>query len=205
MSFLRVLFCPVKALGSVTINGTPITRGETIQQFGELRIDLGTFRQDDVVLYNDAQQWTPVTVEGNILVFSMQSNGKYFIYNNARKVVFDFAVNIGQDFIIDYIAGFNSANPDTPGAILESGNKYWQRASQGRNGTYTFWVKSTGTDITNLSVTSTNNVAVTKRLYVDDLGVEYVRIYTTYANCEEGKPASISVGNVLVSYIETII
>ena len=200
MSYSRVLCYPVKALGSVTINGSIITRGETIQQFGELRIDLGTYRQDDIVLYNDAIKWSPVSVEGNVLVFNMQSNGKYFMYDNARKIVFDFTVNIGQDFIISEILRSSNTPPYPPTASLADG-RYWQGTIPKSYGNFIFYVKSSGADISELALSSSKDIDAKVMPKDPSLGNDYLRVYTDLSNIEVGESYDVKVGNVLVAFI----
>lgn len=189
MSFSRVLCYPVKALGSVTINGSVITRGETIQQFGELRIDLGTYRQDDIVLYNDAQQWTPVSIEGNVLVFSILSNGKFYIYDNARKVVFEFTNNNQQDFTIESV-GSVSYGEYTPIAF----GIYYQWPIKHTEGWY-FGVRSTGTSLDDLEVTTNNGTVVWSEEWREEFGRSF-----KLTNNDLSRPIEIRVGNVLVVY-----
>lgn len=204
MSFLRVLFYPVKALGSVTINGYVITRGETIQQFGELKIDLGTYRQDDIVLYNEGQQWTPVSIEGNILVYSLMSNGNFFIYDNARKIVFDFTNNMQQDFTIDRICDYNLSTPDMPGTVIRKGSYRQEATWRKSTGAMQTWVISTGNKIDTLELTCTNGEAkfLTK---ASELGDDTVRVILSLVTAETGKPSSIYLGDVLIVYVEDII
>lgn len=203
MSSSREHCYPVKALGSVTINGSIITRGETIQQFGELRIDLGTYRQDDIAVYNDAIPWSPVSIEGDVLVFNMQSNGKYFIYDNARKIVFDFSVDVGQDFFIDALYGYNQENPLIPGNLLRSGT-YAQLDTRTKSSTLPLWVKSTGTGIASLDLSATNNAEVSLRTKSDEYGDDYIFFNVKFHDSVVGSPVSVYVGNVLVVYIERL-
>lgn len=203
MSFLRELCYPVKALGSVTINGTSIARGETIQQFGELRIDLGSYRQDDIVLYNDAIQWSPVSVEGNVLVFNMQSNGKYFIYDNARKIVFDFTVNNSQDFTIEFVATTENTPPYRIDAIV-SRYTYNQRNVQYTWQYYAFYVKSTGSSLQDLDVTSSTSATVSITEKDPEYGDDYLRIGVYYAGFKEGDKIDVKVGNVLVAFLTLV-
>lgn len=203
MSSLRELCCPVKALGSVTINGSVIARGETIQQFGELRIDLGTYRQDDIVLYNEGQQWTPVSIEGNVLVYSLMSNGKFYIYDNARRLVFDFSNNMQQDFTIARLYAYNTSSSGVPGPITE-GHPYrqlklWRKSA----GTMQIWVESTGTSIATLEPSSTNGSAGIGSK-APELGDDICHLRLSFANAEVGKPSSLYLGDVLVAYIEEI-
>lgn len=198
MSYSRVLCYPVKALGSVSINGTPITRGETIQQFGELRIDLGTYRQDDIVLYNDAQQWTPISIEGNVLVFNVQSNGKFYIYDNARKVVFDFANDMQQDFTIDSVYRFNQSDFSLREKL--SSATYAQISYLARYGYDFIAVHSRYTDISALDLITSQGTTfykMDKPSTYDDTWF-FFRIDKT--DKVAGDTYSASLGNVLVAF-----
>lgn len=198
MSFSRVLCYPVKALGYVSINGSPITRGETIQQFGELRIDLGTYRQDDIVLYNNAQQWTPVSIEGNVLVYNVQSNGKFYIYDNARKVVFDFTNDMQQDFTIDSVYRFNESDYSLRDKL--SSGRYAQINYRTQYGPDLIAVHSRSTDISALELSAEQGVTFVKMTPPSSYDNTWVFFRANKQDKEVGDTYSVSLGNVLVAF-----
>lgn len=197
MSFLRVLCYPVKALGSVTINGSVITRGETIQQFGELRIDLGSYRQDDIALYNDAQQWTPVSVDDNVLVFNLQSNGEFYIYDNARRIVFDFSNDMLQDFAIDEVRQYDFDNQEmrqlwSKGSYAQvQWSKDWERVGVA--------VKSNGKVINELAVSGSPGATVVARSPLEGYDDTWRFLTWVKPDKQPGEQIQIKVGNVLVA------
>lgn len=186
-----MLCYPIKALGSVTINGAPITRGETIQAFGELRVDIGTYRMDEISVWNNNQRWTPVSIEGNVLVFNLQSNGEFLIFVNSRRLIFDFRNDMRQDFSISRILFWRNKDEGLP---IISERTYVQAAiTESYYNKRALTVESLGTSLEDLAVRIVGGDAV-------DIVREGTSIHFNWSNYASSVPVSIYVGDVLVGY-----
>lgn len=154
--------------------------------------------------YNDQQEWAPIEVEGNVIVYSLQSNGTFRLLDASRKLVFEFQNDMQQDFTIDSILGYNNDESTFPGGVLVKGS-YHQLASWSKgSGALQFWVLSTGTDISSLQLSCTNGLA--KDLAMDEsLGSRYRRIVLDLSSGVIGSPCEIKCGDVLVAYIANIV
>lgn len=133
----------------------------------------------------------------------MYSNGPYYLYDASRNIVFDFSVDVGQDFFIDTLNGYNQENPLIPGQLLREGT-YYQLATRTKTTAMTLWVKSTGTGIASLDLSATNNAVVSWQPKGDEYGDDYIYISVKYNDSVVGSPVSVYVGNVLVVYIERL-
>lgn len=187
-----MLCYPIEALGSVTINGAPITRGETIQAYGELRVDVGTFRVYDISVWNNNQQWSPVSVEGSVLVFNVQSNGEFFIYDNRRNILFSFVNDMQADFSIDKI------KLESTGQVKAEGT-YYQTQSFGP-GSANYRIEAFS-DVSSLEVSATNLiVGIVSRPTNNS-----VVISVNSRGMVTDSPGYVRLGNTLVMYIENVL
>lgn len=153
--------------------------------------------------YNNQQEWSPIEVEGNTIVYSLQSNGTFRLLDAARKLVFEFENDMQQDFTIDALYGYNTGNELLPGPRVASGT-YYQFAQRSKSQpTLQLWIKSMGTDINSMQITCSNG-AVSKLSKSEDLTDEYIRFSLYVGNAQAGLPCEIKVGNVLIVYIENI-
>lgn len=163
---------------------------------------MGSFRQDEISVWNDSTQWTPTEIEGKILVFNLQSNGQFLIFDNSRRLVFDFRNEMNQDFTIDSCF-LSSSDFRVPGSVASVGT-YMQQQEKSRVDNVRRWVRSTGTSIANLEVTATNNGVVSVLSKDDDYGDDWLHFRVTFENSIVGEPVSVFVGDVLVLYIAEI-
>lgn len=204
MLYLKVAFFPKKALGSITINGTLINKGETIQQFGMLRVDVGNYEIEEISVWNNGIKWSSVSVEENVLVFNLQSNGDFFIYENDRNVIFDFSNDMQQNFSIESTNSYSLTDPSRPGIEITK-YSYRQDLSHDKSYSTIFWVKSTNLNIRHLPIRGVNCSANIATPIASDVSREWTAIYFKLSDSTANIPAEIYVGNVLVLYIVRVV
>lgn len=158
---------------------------------------------DEVSLWNNNQQWTPVSIDGSVLVFSLQSNGEFVIYDNGRKILFSFFNDMQQAFTIDKTFSPNAVDSKFPGDVT-SDSTYRQTDSWNHSANTNIWVKSKGTPIRALSVRGVNCLPAKLGSIDESLGMDYLKIYVQMDTSVVGSPASLYVGDVLVWYISNV-
>lgn len=90
--------------------------------------------------------------------------------------------------------------PYPPATVLSSGG-YWQGSIPKSYGTFNFYVQSSGTDISDLSASSSKDVDASVVEKDPSLGDDFLRLHTNLTNIEVGESFDVKVGNVLVAYI----
>lgn len=181
----------------VTLNSTTISNGQTADVFGTLTLNTyGNYNVTDIELYVDGVKWIPTSISEFYHTYNVQSNGR-FIFKVSNDVIFTFEVRNEQDFTIEHVYGVNSSNPTEPGEIRTT-NTYYQIDRVGIS-SLIFWVKSTGTAISDLDISASDGATVTKEAKATAYGDNYVRIKATVTDTT--KPLSVYIGNVLVLYV----
>lgn len=135
-------------------------------------------------------------IEGKILKFNLQSCGQFLIFDNSRRLVFDFRNEMNQDFTIEKVE-FSSdiRDVDNYSASTTAYGSYVQRVLSLGETTYGgVVVFSKGTDLDDLEVRIEGATLIkqTKRQTT-----QFIRMHT-YA---DGATISVYVGNVLVAYM----
>lgn len=133
----------------------------------------------------------------------MLSNGAFELLDINDKVIFEFSNDMQQAFTIDYIASENSTDNYHPGSVIAQGT--YQQIDSANAGLITRrWIKSTGTDISDMELTAVNCNKPSPLGKAQDLGGEYLHFSINTTGSEVGKPASIYLGGVLILYIAVI-
>lgn len=157
---------------------------------------MGSFRQDEISVWNDSTQWTPTEIEGKILTFNLQSNGQFLIFDNSRRLVFDFRNEMNQDFTIEKSQfSYDIRDVDDYEAANTVYGTYIQRVLSFGETTYGgVVVFSRGTDLDDLDVRLEGATLIkrTKRQTT-----QFIQMHT-YA---DDATISVYVGNVLVAYM----
>lgn len=159
---------------------------------------------DEISVWNNNQQWTPVSIEGNVLVFNVQSNGEFYVYDNGRKILFSFVNDMQQDFTIYSVNAYSNANPSRPGTELTKFS-YQQDLSRAKDFSTIFWVKSTNVDIRDLTLRGVNCYVTRATPIASDVGNEWSAIYTRLEYAQTSMPVEIYLGDVLVYYIARVV
>lgn len=199
MQSSRVALYPVSAIGTVTLNGEKVANGSVTREFGQLVVEGGDFNVEDISVRNNGIEWTPTATSDTSKTYTVQSNGLFEVLAGG-VVVFSWHNQMSQDFTINAMYRYDSANPNKPGS--KSADKtYMQYSALSKSSGYYLWVESTGTDISGLELSATNNATVSMSQKDAEYGDEYLKLFINFANSAIGDPVEVRVGDVLVLYI----
>lgn len=152
---------------------------------------MGSFRQDEISVWNDSTQWTPTAIDGKILIFNLQSNGQFLIFDNSRRLIFDFRNDMSLDFSIGRVLYWRERDEEVTRVAERTYLQY--KISTSANYRRALTVESLGTSLEDLEVRIVSGA-------IGEIIREGTSIHFNWTQEASSEAVSIYVGNVLVAY-----
>lgn len=202
MQFSRVALYPVSAIGTVTLNNVEVANGSVTSAFGQLVVEGGDYDIEGISVRNNGITWIPTSSSASSKTYNVQSNGLFEVLAGG-VVVFSWHNQMSQDFTINAMYYINAEDHNKPGPKAAD-KTYLQMSTQSKSEKVVVWVESTGTDISELDLSATNNASVSVQPKDPELSNGYLRILVDMTDSAVGLPLEVRVGDVLVIYYAKI-